>query len=358
MIKDAAGPEANQAAATQGQDRTPLLQVQGLSIIFGSGGAVVPAVRDVDLSIAPGEIVALVGESGSGKSTVGNALMGLLRFDLKVRIDGKAMMTLRDGRTRDLLTLSDKAMRRVRGDEISMIFQEPQSSLNPIFRIGQQIIEAIRSHRKVSKSKARAQALELLEELGLPNPERCMQSYPHEISGGMRQRVMIAMALSCDPLLLIADEPTTALDVTIQAQIIDLLKKVQARTGMAILFITHDLGLVSEIADRVLVMYAGQIVESASINQVFSKPRMPYTRALLDAMPDLGCSLVKDYRLKPISGQAPSPAKLPKGCAFHPRCQFAQPDPCTSTFVALDTVGSGHVVRCARWRELDLGGTE
>ena len=352
MTEPAALSAAPPAAAP---GEAPLLEIRDLSVSFGQGGARVPAVRGVDLAIRPGEIVALVGESGSGKSTVGNALMGLLRFEAGARTSGSARLRRPDGRSMDLLTLSDRAMQRVRGDDISMIFQEPQSSLNPLVRIGRQIVEGIRAHRAVPVPEARARALQLLVDLGLPSPERCMNSYPHEISGGMRQRVMIAMALACDPLLLIADEPTTALDVTIQAQIVELLKGLQQRTGMAILFITHDLGLVSEIADRVMVMYAGQIVEAAPAEALFARPRMPYTRALLDAMPDLGCSLVPGYRLRPIAGQAPSPAELPPGCAFYPRCSHGREEVCTRSAPGLEEAGPGHRVRCARWRELDLG---
>jgi ABC-type dipeptide/oligopeptide/nickel transport system ATPase component len=265
-----------------------LIEVSDLAVSFRIRKIRVDAVRSVTFSIAPGEIVALVGESGSGKSTIGQALMGLLRYDVHVTMSGSVKFHTKHHGSCDLLKISDRSMRKLRGSEIAMIFQEPMSSLNPLFTIGSQIAEQIVAHQKVSKREALAQALSLLEQLGLPTPAKSMVSYPHQLSGGMRQRAMIAMALSCDPALLIADEPTTALDVTIQAQIIDLLKTLQKRTGMAILFVTHDLGLVAEIADRALVMKAGQVVESATVADLFARPNMPYTRALLDAVPRLG----------------------------------------------------------------------
>jgi ABC-type dipeptide/oligopeptide/nickel transport system ATPase component len=265
-----------------------LIGVGDLAVSFRIGKSRIDAVRRVSFSIAPGEIVALVGESGSGKSTIGQALMGLLRYDAHVTMSGSVKFRTKHRGSCDLLKISDRSMRKLRGSEIAMIFQEPMSSLNPLFTVGSQIAEQIIAHQKVTKREAQAQALNLLEQLGLPTPAKTMVSYPHQLSGGMRQRAMIAMALSCDPALLIADEPTTALDVTIQAQIIDLLKTLQKRTGMAILFVTHDLGLVAEIADRALVMKAGQVVESATVAELFARPKMPYTRALLDAVPRLG----------------------------------------------------------------------
>jgi oligopeptide transport system ATP-binding protein len=349
--------ERERTGRAAGAGEAPLLAVEGLEVAFPTRRGRVAALRGVNLALRPGEIVALVGESGSGKSTVGNALMGLLPPGAQARIGGRALFRQRDGSTVDLLSLGRAAMRRIRGGEIAMIFQEPLSSLNPVFTIGGQIVEAIRAHRGVSRGEARAEALGLLEMLGLPSPAKCLASYPHQISGGMRQRVMIAMAISCNPTMLIADEPTTALDVTIQAQIIDLLKDLQARTGMAILFITHDLGLVSEIADRVMVMYGGQIVETAPTRDVFARPLMPYTRALLDAVPEPGCSTRPGYRLDPISGQPPNPAAIPPGCAFHPRCAF-RVDACSARAPALEEAGEGRRVRCLRWRELSLGRQE
>ncbi len=326
-----------------------MLEICNLSVTFTGRKGDVPAVRGAELSIAPGEIVALVGESGSGKSTLGQAIMGLLRFEAGARVEGEIAFTGKSGRRQDLLGLSDRQLRRLRGNEISMIFQEPMSSLNPIVSIGKQIVEAIRQHRTLPAGQAEAEARRLLEELGLPNPEALLDSYPHQISGGMRQRVMIAIALACGPALLIADEPTTALDVTIQAQIVDLLRRLQQSTGMAILFITHDLGLVAEIADRALVMYAGQIVEAAPVEALFERPLMPYTRALFEAIPEIGCSLVPGYRLEPIAGNPPNPLDLPPGCAFQPRCPLARVD-CSGTRPALEAAAPDRLVRCLHWR--------
>ncbi|WP_342643096.1 ABC transporter ATP-binding protein [Rhodoligotrophos ferricapiens] len=280
-------------------NKAPLLEVRDLSVTFRIAKGKVDAVRQVSFEISPGEIVALVGESGSGKSTIGQALMGLLRYDDKAAISGSAMFQSRENGQVDLLKISDRAMRRLRGNELAMIFQEPMSSLNPLFTVGGQITEQIRAHRSVSKREAKAQTLKLLEQLGFPNPAKTLTSYPHQLSGGMRQRAMIGMALSCDPALLIADEPTTALDVTIQAQIIDLLKTLQARTNMAILFVTHDLGLVAEIADRALVMNGGQVVEQGTVLDIFKNPKMPYTRSLLEAVPRLGASRSKQAGSEP-----------------------------------------------------------
>jgi peptide/nickel transport system ATP-binding protein/oligopeptide transport system ATP-binding protein len=331
-----------------------LLGTEKLCVTFGTQEKPVRAVREVSLAIRPGEVVALVGESGSGKSTIGHALMGLFGPDDSVELRGAAHLVDKHGRRRDLVALSQREFRSVRGEDVAMIFQEPLSSLNPVFSIGTQVVEAIRTHRSVSVAAARERAMELLGELGLPNPSKVMENYPHQISGGMRQRVMIAMALACEPSLLIADEPTTALDVTIQAQIVDLLKRMQAATGMAILFITHDLGLVAEIADRAYVMYAGQIVETGTVRDLFAAPHHPYTRALLETRPMLGCSLVPGYQLRPIAGQAPSPARLPEGCAFAARCPHARP--VCANEPALEALADGRCVRCLRWRELSLPG--
>ncbi|WP_205041980.1 ABC transporter ATP-binding protein [Rhodoligotrophos defluvii] len=287
----------------------PLISVHDLSVSFRIAKGRVDAVRQVSFSIAPGEIVALVGESGSGKSTIGQALMGLLRYDDKAEVAGSALFRSREDGEVDLVKISDRAMRRLRGNELAMIFQEPMSSLNPLFTVGGQITEQIRAHRDVSRREARTQALALLEQLGFPNPAKTLTSYPHQLSGGMRQRAMIGMALSCDPALLIADEPTTALDVTIQAQIIDLLKRLQARTQMAILFITHDLGLVAEIANRALVMHNGQVVEQGSVLDIFKQPKMPYTRSLLAAVPRLGASRCKAAVDEAGTEPAPIPAQ-------------------------------------------------
>jgi oligopeptide/dipeptide ABC transporter ATP-binding protein len=334
----------------------PLLETAGLAISFGSSARPIRAVRGVDLRIDAHEIVALVGESGSGKSTIGHALMGLFGPEDRIIRSGHAWLRDKRGLRRDLLALGQRELRALRGDDMAMIFQEPLSSLNPVFTVGSQIVEAIRTHRRVRGAEAEARALALLEELGLPNPRKTMTSYPHQISGGMRQRVMIAMAIACEPTLLIADEPTTALDVTIQAQIVDLLKRMQSRTGMAVLFITHDLGLVSEIADRAYVMYAGEIVEAGPVKDIFAAPRHPYTRALLETRPTLGCSRIPGYRLVPIRGQGPNPADLPAGCAFAARCGYAQPG-CTQANLRLEDPGNGHGVRCRRSAELEMEAT-
>jgi oligopeptide/dipeptide ABC transporter ATP-binding protein len=328
-----------------------LLRVEGLEVSFATRRGAVRAVRGVDLEIGAHEVVALVGESGSGKSTIGHALMGLFAPEDRAVARGRAWLRNKRGRLDDLIALPSAKLCAVRGEDVAMIFQEPLSSLNPVFTVGSQVAEAVRTHRRVSKTQAEERVLELFGELGLPHPEAMLRVYPHQISGGMRQRVMIAMALACDPALLIADEPTTALDVTIQAQIIDLLKRIQRRTGMAVLFITHDLGLVAEIADRAYVMYAGQIVETGSVAELFAKPLMPYTRALLETRPRLGCSLVPGYRLRPIPGQSPRPTHLPPGCAFAPRCAHVE-ERCGAA-QSLDAAADDRLVRCVRWPELE-----
>jgi oligopeptide/dipeptide ABC transporter ATP-binding protein len=332
------------------RDDERLLRVEGLAVAFATKWGPVRAVRGVDLEINAGEVVALVGESGSGKSTIGHALASLYMPEDRVTMTGRILLRDKRGRTRDLLTLSRAEQRAVRGEDVAMIFQEPLSSLDPVFSVGTQIVEAVRVHRRIGRGQAEARAVELLAALGLANPAAMMRVYPHQISGGMRQRVMIAMALACDPTLLIADEPTTALDVTIQAQIVDLLKAIQRRTGMAILFVTHDLGLVAEIADRAYVMYAGEIVETAPVSELFARPLMPYTRALLETRPSLGCSLVPGYRLNPIPGQAPRPTGVIAGCAFAPRCAHAG-DPCREP-QRLEALAGDRRVRCVRWSEL------
>jgi oligopeptide/dipeptide ABC transporter ATP-binding protein len=333
-------------------DDDRLLRVEGLAVSFATRRGIVPAVRGVDLDIGAGEIVALVGESGSGKSTIGHALVGLYTPEDRVTIAGRMLLRDKRGCMRDLAALSPRERRALRGEDVAMIFQDPQSSLDPVFTVGKQIAEAVLVHRRIGRARAQARAVELLASLGLANPEAMLHVYPHQISGGMRQRVMIAMALACEPTLLVADEPTTALDVTIQAQIVDLLKAIQRRTGMAILFVTHDLGLVAEIADRAYVMYAGQIVETASVAALFGRPMMPYTRALLETRPALGCSLIPGYRLNPIPGQAPRPTDLPAGCAFAPRCAHAD-TPCRAP-QRLEAPEQERRVRCVRWSELEL----
>ncbi len=325
------GPGANGAVAMT----EPLLVVEGLNVGFRSKAGVVQAVSDVSFELHAGEVLAVVGESGSGKSVTALTLMRL--HAKSTRISGRAMF---EGR--DLLTLSDRDMRSVRGNDIAMIFQDPMTALNPVFSVGSQIIEAIRTHREVSKQAARARAIELLDLVGVPEPRRRVDQFPHEYSGGMRQRAMIAMAIANEPKVLIADEPTTALDVTVQAQVMEVLRDVQEATGSAMLLITHDLGLVAGTADRVQVMYASRLVETGGVDDIFYGSRNPYTRALLDSIPDL----VSDTdRLVPIPGNPPSLLNPPSGCPFRPRCSLAT-DTCAESVPNLTTVGDGHATRC------------
>jgi oligopeptide transport system ATP-binding protein len=328
-----------------------LLDVADLTVRFGSRHGTVKAVNGVSFAIARGETLAIVGESGSGKSTTGLAVMGLVG-GRGCATEGTIALQAKDGQRRDLLRLPPSDMRKIRGNDIAMIFQEPMSSLNPVYSIESQICEAIRLHQRLGERAARAEALGLVRLLGIPNPERCLKSYPHQLSGGMRQRVMIAIALSCRPSLLIADEPTTALDVTIQAQILDLLKKLQKQTGMAMIFITHNLGVVSEIADRVLVMYAGKAVETGPVADMFRTPRMPYTMSLLKSLPRLGQARAPGQRLRAIPGNVPNPMSLPPGCAFHPRCAFFESGRCDQQEPPFESVSADRGVRCLRWREI------
>ena len=290
----------------------PLLEVQNLNVAFDTERGQVRPVRDVSFSIYPGQTVAVVGESGCGKSVTSLSILRLIPEPPGRILGGKVLLN-----GRDLLKVSEREMRAVRGREIAMIFQEPMTSLNPVYTIGDQIMEAITLHQGVSARQARGIAEESLREVGIAEPARRLDEYPHQMSGGMRQRVMIAMALSCKPKLLIADEPTTALDVTIQAQILELLRKLQRETGMAVLLITHDLGVVAENADVVNVMYASRIVESATVEELFDHPQHPYTEGLFRAVPRLGA---RAERLDAIPGTVPNPARFPVGCKFHPRC--------------------------------------
>lgn len=293
----------------------PLLSVDDLHTSFFTYAGEVKAVRGVHFQVQPGEAVALVGESGCGKSVTAMSVMRLIQSPGRI----KSGQILFDGR--DLVSLSEKEMQHVRGNDIGMIFQDPMTSLNPVLSIGDQIMEAIRRHQGLDGQQARARATEMLQLVGIPNPERRLRQYPHEFSGGMRQRVMIAMALSCNPKLLIADEPTTALDVTIQAQILEIMKDLKKRLDTSIILITHDLGVVAGLAERVVVMYAGQIVEQGPTKEIFGQPRHPYTWGLLKSVPRLDAQ--EKRQLVPISGQPPDLLAPPAGCAFAPRCAYA-----------------------------------
>jgi len=317
----------------------PLLRVEDLRVEFPTEDGVVHALDGVSYELRAGATLGIVGESGSGKTVLSLTTMGLTR-GLRARISGSIGL---EGR--DLLALSERQMQAVRGNDIAMIFQDPMSSLHPLFRIGDQLAEAVRAHRKASRGEARARAVALLEMAALPDPERQALSYPHELSGGMRQRAMIAMALANEPKLLIADEPTTALDVTVQAQILALLSRLQRELGMAMVIITHDLAVVAEVAQEIAVMYAGRIVESAPAGQIFSQPEHPYTWGLLQSIPTLEGS--RSERLVPIAGAPPSLIDRPSGCHFHPRCPYAKPDHARIDPPLEAVVGEpGHRVAC------------
>jgi peptide/nickel transport system ATP-binding protein len=295
-----------------------LLRVEELRVEFPSEDGVVHAVDGITYQVHAGRTLGIVGESGSGKTVSSLTTLGLTR-NQGARVSGRILF---EGR--DLVALPDDQLRAIRGNEIAMIFQDPLSALHPLYRVGAQLAEAVRAHQEVSKAQARARAVELLGLVGIPDPARRVDAYPHEFSGGMRQRVMIAMALANEPKLLIADEPTTALDVTVQAQILALMERLQRELGMAILIITHDLGVVAEMADDIAVMYAGRIVETASAEALFSKPEHPYTWGLLKSIPRLESD--RSEALVPIPGTPPSLINPPSGCHFHPRCPYAQPD--------------------------------
>ena len=314
-----------------------ILRIEGLRTRFGAAAAV----DGVDLELERGRTLGIVGESGCGKSVLSLSVMGLVPRPGRVA-EGRVML---EGR--DLLRLPPAEMRRVRGGQVAMIFQEPMTSLNPVHSIGAQIVEAMRAHEPKGQGSARdlrERAIEALRRVRIPSPERRFEEYPHQLSGGMRQRVMIAMALACNPRVLIADEPTTALDVTVQAQILDLLRELQAETGMAIILITHDLGVVAEMADEVAVMYAGRVVERAPVAAVFDDPQHPYTIGLLGSVPRLD---EQRARLLAIEGSVPPPFALPPGCRFAPRCPFAV-EACREGVPALRGIGAGHAVACIR----------
>jgi oligopeptide/dipeptide ABC transporter ATP-binding protein len=319
-----------------------LLSVDNLSVEFSTDSGPIRVIDDVSFSLKRSEILGLVGESGSGKSVTSLAIMRLLPKRIARVSSGKVMFG-----GQDLLTLADRDMQKVRGNRIGMIFQEPLTALNPVFTVGQQIIAAIKSHEHVSTTEAKARAVSLLTQVGIPSPLERMQAYPFHMSGGMRQRVLIAMAIASRPDMLIADEPTTALDVTIQAQILDLLRKIRDETGIAVLFITHDLAVISELCDSVAVFYAGEIQEKGHVDEVFSDPRHPYTRGLLSCIPDPQSG----EPLTAIEGRPPAAMKVRTGCQFASRCVYAQAS-CSTVHPALETAAPGLEVRCLRWQEL------
>ena len=321
---------------------TPLLTVDNLNVGFATKAGIVQAATEISFQITPGEVLAVVGESGSGKSVTALALMRL--HPGNTVITGDVMF---EGR--DLLKMGDAEMRSVRGREIAMIFQDPMTAMNPVFSVGDQIVETIRVHdRTVSKSEAWTRSVDLLEMVGVPEPKRRAAQYPHEYSGGMRQRAMIAMAIANEPKLLIADEPTTALDVTVQAQVMEVLQKVREETGSAMMLITHDLGLVAGSADRVQVMYASRLMETATVDEIFYESKNPYTRALLESIPDVDGAKTE---LHPIPGNPPSLLNTPVGCAFRPRCSMAVEE-CAKSTPVLTNIRGQHSSRCHRVDDL------
>jgi oligopeptide/dipeptide ABC transporter ATP-binding protein len=325
---------------------TSLLEIDDLKVEFPSAQGLVKAVDGISYTVAAGETVALVGESGCGKSMSALAVLGLVPSPGRV---AGGSVRFED---RDLLDLPEEQIEAIRGREIAMIFQEPMTSLNPVLSIGVQLSEGMRRHLGLSRADAEARALELLRLVGIGDPERRLRQYPHHLSGGMRQRVMIAVALSCEPKLIIADEPTTALDVTIQAQILELMKDLSRRLGVALVMITHNLGVVARYADRVNVMYAGRIVETGTTAQIFTRPAHPYTIGLMASVPRL--DLPRSVRLVPIEGQPPDLARLDRACSYRPRCRFAIAR-CAESFPPLEAVERGHRAACFRKHELHDG---
>ena len=329
---------------------SPLLEVKGLHTEFLTGAGTVRAVDGVSYTVEQGETVAIVGESGSGKSVGALSILRLIPDPPGRIVAGEVLLA-----GRDLMRLSAEEMREVRGSEIGMVFQEPMTSLNPVLTIGRQITETVEQHRGADRATAMRRAVELLGLVGIAEPERRLKQYPHQLSGGMRQRVMIAIALACDPKLIIADEPTTALDVTIQAQILELMKELTVRLGVALIIITHNLGVVARYANRVNVMYAGRIVESGSAAAIYHNPRHPYTMALLRSVPRL--DRPRQARLDPVDGQPPDLTRLDAGCAFRARCRFAV-DACAEARPPLELAGGepGHFAACFRSRDLATAG--
>lgn len=325
----------------------PLLQVQNLKVSFKKDKKYVETISDVSFDLKQGEILGLVGESGCGKSVTSLSIMGLLPQEV-TKIDSRSKIVY-DGN--EITSATEKNLRKIRGEEIAMIFQDPMTSLNPVFTIGFQMIEMIREHTNCSKREAFNKSVNMLKKVGIPRSVEIMEEYPHQLSGGMRQRVMIAMALSCDPKLLIADEPTTALDVTIQAQILDLMQELLQDFDTSILFITHDLGVVSELCDRVIVMYAGMVVEEADIDDLFDNPKHPYTLGLLNSIPDIE---IDHARLATIPGMVPQSEDMVAGCKFAPRCEFAK-DICFTTLPPNVKISENHSALCWLYAE-ETGG--
>ena len=317
-------------------DTQPLIRVNNLSTFFYTDRGVVPAVNDVSFAIHKGETLGLVGESGCGKSVTALSILRLIPSPPGRIVSGRIYLE-----DREITAMSMSAVRRIRGNEISMIFQEPMTSLNPVITVGGQIAESLQLHKHMDDTEARERAIELLEQVGLPSPVKRIDEYPHQLSGGMKQRVMIAMALACNPKLVIADEPTTALDVTIQAQILDLLKRLQEEYGLSVLLITHDLGVVAQLAHRVVVMYASKVVETASTDDLFHRATHPYTKGLFRSIP----VIEEDNPLVPIPGMVPSPQDFPGGCKFHPRC-YACMRICRQHEPPLKQVGPNHYSAC------------
>lgn len=321
-----------------------LLDVKNLKTVFHTYEDEITAVENISFHINKGETIGIVGESGCGKSVTSLSIMRLLPSNGKIAC-GEIVFD-----NKNLVTLPDKEMRNIRGNEISMIFQEPMTSLNPVYTVGDQIAETIRLHQNIDKKKSLLHAVEALKVVGIPSPEKRVKEYPHQLSGGMRQRVMIAMALACNPKLIIADEPTTALDVTIQAQILDLMKDLKQKFNTSILLITHDLGVVADMASRIIVMYAGQIVEESSVEELFRNPLHPYTEGLLKSIPRIGKS--KNEKLNVIKGMVPNPRNMPTGCRFNPRCEYSK-DICIKQKPLLQEIDIGRFVRCWRWEGVE-----
>jgi len=326
-----------------------LLEVKNLQTNFPTRAGLVKAVNDVSFSVGEGELLGLVGESGCGKSITALSIMRLIYPPGRIAAGSIKF------KGEELLTATEDRMRQIRGNDIAMIFQDPMTSLNPVYTVGEQIAEALRLHRKLDKTAAWTAAVDAMREVSIPSPERRASDYPHQLSGGMRQRVMIAMALACDPELLIADEPTTALDVTIQAQILDLLDELRRTRRLAVLLITHDLGVVAETADRVCVMYTGKIVEESGVNELFAEPKHPYTRGLLHSVPKLSSTGIRGTaRLQTIDGTVPSPTELPPGCHFAPRCSFRMRE-CLESEIPLFELEGGVKVRCVLFNGEPVG---